>query len=71
MVFCDATSSLDRFNTSTFIISTSTPTSGIPLGVIIASDEQESTVHRGLLQLLGEVLPKEAEKESSTVLQLL
>ena len=59
MVFCDATSSLDRFNTSTFIISTSTPTSGIPLGVIIASDEQESTVHRGL-ELLREVLPKEA-----------
>ena len=59
MVFCDATSSLDHFNTSTFIISTSTPTSGIPLGVIIALDEQESTVRRGL-ELLGEVLPKEA-----------
>lgn len=35
MIFCVATSSLDRLNTSVFILSTATPTSGIPLGVII------------------------------------
>ncbi len=59
MIFCDATSTLDRLNTSLFIISTSTPTSGIPLGVIVTSDEQESTVRRGL-ELLGDVMPEGA-----------
>ncbi|XP_062503901.1 uncharacterized protein LOC134180732 [Corticium candelabrum] len=59
MVFIDATSSLDRYNSSVFIMSTSTPTSGIPLGVIVTSDEQATTIHRGL-ELLGEVLPEEA-----------
>ena len=56
LVFCDSTSSLDRFNTSVFILSTCTPASGIPLGVFITSDEQESTIKRGL-EVLGEVLP--------------
>ncbi|XP_062511396.1 uncharacterized protein LOC134187296 [Corticium candelabrum] len=59
MVFIDATSSLDRYNSSVFIMSTSTPTSGIPLGVIVTSDEQATTINRGL-ELLGEVLPEEA-----------
>ncbi len=59
MVFCDATSSLDRFNTSVFIISTGTPSSGVPLGVIIASDEQQATIHKGM-QMLAEILPKKA-----------
>lgn len=59
MVFIDATSSLDRYNSSVFIVSTSTPTSGIPLGVIISSDETESTIHRGL-ELMAEVLPDNA-----------
>lgn len=59
MVFCDATSSLDRYNTSVFVISTCTPTSGVPLGVIIASDEQESTIQQGL-HMLADVLPKNA-----------
>ena len=56
MFFCDSTSSLDRFNTSVFILSTATPTSGIPLGVILTSDEQQSTIRRGL-QVLGNVIP--------------
>ena len=56
MVFCDSTSSLDRFNTSVFILSTATPTSGIPLGVILTSDEQQLTIRRGL-QVLGNVIP--------------
>jgi len=54
MVLCDATSSLDRYNTSVFAISTCTP---IPLGVIIATDEQESTIQQGL-HMLADVLPK-------------
>ena len=45
MIFCDATSTLDRLNTSMF---TSTPASGAPLGVMITSDEQQSTIKRGL-----------------------
>lgn len=55
MVFVDA-SSLDRFNTAVRIISTSTPTSGIPLGVIMTSDDEESSIRRGL-ELLGDVFP--------------
>ena len=47
MIFCNATSPLDSYNTSVFIFSTSTPTSGIPLGVIIASDEQQPTIEQG------------------------
>ena len=57
MTFCDATSSLDRFNTSLFILSTSHPAGGLPLGVIITSDEQEETIRQGL-ELLKEVLPE-------------
>ena len=45
IVFCDSTASLDRFNTSLFIISTATAISGIPLGIIMTSDEQESTIY--------------------------
>ena len=57
MTFCDATSSLDRFNTSLFILSTSHAAGGLPLGVIMTSDEQEETIRQGL-ELLKEVLPK-------------
>lgn len=41
VVFVDATSSSDRQNTSTFILSTVTLGGAIPLGVIVASDEHE------------------------------
>ena len=57
MTFCDATSSLDRFNTSLFILSTSHQAGGLPSGAIITSDEQEETIRQGL-ELLKEVLPK-------------
>ena len=59
MIFCDSTSTLDRLNTSMFILSTSTPTSGIPLGVIITSDEQQATIKSGL-KMLAEILPGKA-----------
>ena len=59
VVFCDSTSTLDRFNTSLFILSTSHPTGGMPLAVMITSDEQEETLLHGLSMLKG-VLPKEA-----------
>lgn len=57
MTFCDAISSLDRFNTSLFILSTSHAAGGLPLGVIMTSDEQGETIRQGL-ELLKEVLPK-------------
>ncbi len=56
MLFCDATSSLDRFNTSMFILSTSNAAGGLPLGVLITSDEQQDTICQGL-QLLKDVFP--------------
>ena len=44
IVFYDSSSSMDRFNTSLFIISTTTACSGIPLAVVMTSDETEGTV---------------------------
>ena len=57
MTFCNATSSLDRFNTLLLILSTSHPAGGLPLGVIITLDEQKETI-RQQLELLKEVLLK-------------
>ena len=59
LVFCDATSSLDRNNVSLFILSTSHPAGGLPLGVVLASDEREETITKGL-QMLTEILPSQA-----------
>ena len=56
IAFCDSTASLDRFNTSIFIISTATAMSGIPLAVLFTSDEREDTVYKAF-ELLKEVLP--------------
>ena len=56
MIFYDSTSSLDRLNTSLFILSTSHLTGGMPLAVMIASDEQEETLVDGF-HLLKKVLP--------------
>ena len=51
MVFIDSTSTLDRFNTSLFILSTAHAAGGLPLAVMITSDEQEETVTQGLTML--------------------
>ncbi len=59
MIFCDSTSTLDRFNTSLFILSTSHPSGGMPLAAMITPDEQEETIWQGL-NMLKQVLPKEA-----------
>ena len=59
MIFYDSTSTLDRFNTSLFILYTSHPTGGLPLAVMITSDEQEETLVQGLNQLIR-VLPQGA-----------
>ena len=59
IMFCDCRSSLDRFNTSLFILSTCHPAGGIPLGILITSDEKEETI-QAALQTLGDVLPQNA-----------
>ena len=59
MIFCDSTSTLDRFNTSLFVLSTSHACGGLPLGAFMVSDEQEETIVQGL-KLLQRALPEEA-----------
>ena len=59
MLFCNSTT-LDRFNTSLFVLSTSHACGGLPLGAIITSDEQEETITQGLELLQQKVLPEEA-----------
>ena len=59
IVFCDATSSLDRYNTSLFLLSTTTPAGAVPLGAILTSDEKETTIAQGL-QMLKSILPQNA-----------
>ncbi len=44
LVYCDSTSSLDRYNCPTFIISTCTSAGGIPLGVVLTSGETEDII---------------------------
>ena len=59
IAFCDSTASLDRFNTSVFMISTAIPVSGVPLAVFLTSDEREQTIYKAF-ELLKEVLPHNA-----------
>lgn len=44
IVFFYSSSSLGRFNTSLFILSTTTAYSGIPLAVVATSDKTEATI---------------------------
>ena len=59
IVFCDATSSLDRYNTSLFLLSTTTPAGAVPLGAILTSDEKETTIEQGM-KMLKSILPQNA-----------
>ena len=56
IVFCDSTASLDRFNTSIFILSTASTASGVPLAIMLTSDEREHTIHRAF-EMVKEILP--------------
>ena len=56
LIFCNSTALLDRFNTSLFIISTAHPAGGLPLGVMLTSDEKEETIVKGL-EMLMDTLP--------------
>jgi len=48
-VYCDSTSSLDRYNCPTFIMSTCTSAGGIPLGVVFTSGESEEVITAAIL----------------------
>ena len=51
IIYCDATTSLDRFNCPTLLLSTSTPTGAIPLGVVITSTESESALTEAFIKI--------------------
>ena len=44
LLYCDSTSSLERYNCPTFIMSTYTSAGGIPLGVVITSGKSEEVI---------------------------
>ena len=51
IVFCDSTSTLDRFGNSMSVISTTHAACSVPLGVLIVSDEKQETIHQGFEML--------------------
>ena len=57
IVFCDSTSTLDRFGDSMFIISTTRACCSSPLGVMIVSDKKQETIKEGLEMLKRVCLP--------------
>ncbi len=59
LIYIDATSSLDRYNCPTFIISTCSAAGGIPLGVVITSGEDEDTITEAF-SIIKTVLPEKA-----------
>ena len=59
LVYCDSTSSLDRFNCPLFTLSTSCSAGGIPLAVVITSGETEATITEALT-FMKAVLPATA-----------
>ena len=59
IAFIDSTSSLDRYNLSMFVISTSHSGGGLPLGVLITSDEKAPTLEASLASFCG-ILPDKA-----------
>ena len=59
VVFRDSSSSLDRFNTSVFSVSTTSTASGVPLAVALTSDEKGETVYKAF-ETWKEVMPSDA-----------
>ena len=59
LVYCDSTSSLDRYNCPTFVMSTCTSAGGVPLGVVITSGESEEVITEAMT-FLKNVLPTNA-----------
>ena len=48
LTYCDSRVSLDRYNRPTFILSTSCSAGCVPLGVVITSGENETTITEAL-----------------------
>ena len=65
MMFVDSSSSMDRYNLSTFILSTSHCGGSLPLGVMITSNEAAPTI-QGCLSQLQAILPNKAFYNNST-----
>ena len=59
VMYCDSISSLDRFNTSVFLLSTNHAGGSVPLGTALTSDEKDSTIRLALLDL-QKVWPQDA-----------
>ena len=59
MMFVDSSSSMDRYNLSMFMLSTSHCGGGLPLGVMIVSNETTPTL-QGSLSQLQSIFPKGA-----------
>ena len=53
LMYVDSTASIDRYNLSMFLLSTSNVGGGLPHGVMICSDESTSTIQECLLQYKG------------------
>ena len=65
MMFVDSSSSIDRYNLSIFILSTSHCGGGLPLRVLITSNEAAPTIE-GCLSQLQSILPKQAFYKNPT-----
>nr|XP_054753693.1 uncharacterized protein LOC129259425 [Lytechinus pictus] len=59
LVFIDSTGNVDRHGSRIFLLLTHSSSGGLPLGVIITSNEQERTITEGL-NLLKTILPVDA-----------
>ncbi|XP_071511719.1 uncharacterized protein [Diadema antillarum] len=59
LVFIDSTGNVDRHGSRIFLLLTHSSSGGLPLGVIITSNEQEQTITEGL-ELLKTILPTDA-----------
>ena len=66
--FCASTSALDRSNSSMFLLSTSHPAGGLPLGVTIISHKQEDTKRKSYLNNI--FMPKEQKKDQQSLWQM-
>lgn len=66
MMFVDSSSSMDRYNLSIFILSTSHCGGGLPLGAMITSNEAVPTI-QGSLSRLKTILPNGTFYNQSTV----
>ncbi|CAG8691794.1 2451_t:CDS:2, partial [Scutellospora calospora] len=68
LVYIDTTAGLDALNTPLTILSTSTPASGLPLGIVIASDESAETFTKAL-DILKRLIPSTGFGKRGTIIR--